>query len=99
MTKKIITVFGATGKQGGPVVQIFLHDPKLKDEWAVRGVTRNVESESAKKLTAQGVDVVSVCSPLPATLSISLSLSFSKGVFIKRKQYDLVHQLTWETHI
>lgn len=72
MTKKIITVFGATGKQGGPVVQIFLHDPKLKDEWAVRGVTRNAGSEAAKKLTAQGVDMISVCS-LPPALSHSPS--------------------------
>lgn len=60
-SKKIITVFGATGNQGGSVVQIFLNDPKLKDKWAVRGVSRNVESGSAKELTALGVDMVSVC--------------------------------------
>jgi len=58
--KKLITVFGATGNQGGSVVQTFLHDAKLKTEWAVRGVTRDVSKESSKKLAAQGVDVVSV---------------------------------------
>lgn len=58
--KKIITVFGATGNQGGAVVQIFLHDAKLKNEWTVRGVSRNVDSDSSQKLAAQGVEMVSV---------------------------------------
>lgn len=86
MTKKIITVFGATGKQGGPVVQTFLRDPKLKDEWAVRGVTRNVEGAAAKKLAAQGVDIVTVCSPPPTRPP--LTLSPSKKACVKREQYD-----------
>jgi len=55
---KIITVFGATGNQGGSVVDIFLNDPKLK-EWRVRGVTRDVTKDSSKKLAAKGVEVVS----------------------------------------
>jgi uncharacterized protein YbjT (DUF2867 family) len=58
--KKIITVFGATGKQGGSIVHTFLTDPKLKDAWAVRGVSRSVEGDGAKKLSAQGVEVVAV---------------------------------------
>ncbi|KAL2755048.1 hypothetical protein ACRALDRAFT_1077177 [Sodiomyces alcalophilus JCM 7366] len=58
MSKKIITVFGATGKQGGSVADIFLNDPKLKDDWAVRGVTRNTSSDRAKALASKGVEVV-----------------------------------------
>jgi uncharacterized protein YbjT (DUF2867 family) len=58
--KKIITVFGATGNQGGGVVDTFLNDPKLKNEWTVRGVTRDVNKDSSKKLAAKGVEVVSV---------------------------------------
>lgn len=58
--KKLLTVFGATGNQGGSVVQIFLNDPKLKHEWSVRGVSRNADSDSSKSLTAQGVEMVSV---------------------------------------
>jgi uncharacterized protein YbjT (DUF2867 family) len=58
--KKIITVFGATGNQGGAVVETFLNDPTLKKDWAVRGVTRDVTKESSKKLAAKGVEVVSV---------------------------------------
>lgn len=60
MSKKIITVFGATGAQGGSVVNIFLNDPKLKAEWAVRGVTRDTTKDSSKALASKGVEVVSV---------------------------------------
>lgn len=58
--KKIITVFGATGNQGGGVVDAFLNDSKLKNDWAARGITRDVNKESSKKLAAQGVEVVTV---------------------------------------
>lgn len=57
--KKIITVFGATGAQGGSVADIFLHDHKLSSEWLVRGVTRDIQKEKAKHLAAQGAEVVS----------------------------------------
>jgi len=57
--KKLITVFGATGSQGGAVVATFLNDPKLKPSWGVRAVTRDTTKESAKKLQSQGAEVVS----------------------------------------
>ncbi|TGJ88311.1 hypothetical protein E0Z10_g493 [Xylaria hypoxylon] len=56
--KRIITVFGATGNQGGAIVKHFLSDPKLNDAWIVRGVTRDVSKDSAKKLASQGAEVV-----------------------------------------
>ncbi|KAK2060309.1 NmrA-like family protein [Colletotrichum caudatum] len=58
MSKKIITVFGATGAQGGSVVSIFLSDPKLSKDWQVRGVTRDASKDSSKALAAKGVEVV-----------------------------------------
>jgi len=51
---KIVTVIGATGVQGGSVVQALLSTK----EFTVRGITRNRESDKAKALLAQGVDVV-----------------------------------------
>lgn len=62
MSKNIITIFGSTGNQGGAVVQMFLNDPKLKSQWAVRGVTRDVSKASSKELAKQGVEVVAVSS-------------------------------------
>ncbi|GBG64999.1 hypothetical protein CBR_g48748 [Chara braunii] len=52
--KHIVVVFGATGAQGGSVVKHLLEDGK----YAVRGVTRNVESAKSKKLAAMGVEMV-----------------------------------------
>lgn len=57
--KKIIAVIGATGGQGGSVVQTILADPKLSG-WAVRGITRDVSKGSSEKLASQGVELVAV---------------------------------------
>lgn len=51
---KIIAVTGATGSQGGGVVNVMRKTPG----WTVRAVTRNPTSEAAKKLAAAGVEVV-----------------------------------------
>lgn len=51
---KIIAVTGATGSQGGGVVNVMRKTPG----WSVRAVTRNPTSEAAKKLAAAGVEVV-----------------------------------------
>ncbi|TPX15520.1 uncharacterized protein E0L32_004500 [Thyridium curvatum] len=72
-SKKIITVFGATGQQGGSVAQIFLNDPKLKNDWTVRGVSRNANGESAKKLISQGAEVVTGDSNDKASLEKAMS--------------------------
>jgi uncharacterized protein YbjT (DUF2867 family) len=55
--KKIITIFGATGAQGGGVAHAILQDPN--SEFAVRAVTRNPGSDKAKELTSIGAEVVS----------------------------------------
>ena len=55
--KKIITVFGATGAQGGGLAHAILNDKN--SEFAVRAVTRNPQSDKAKELAALGAEVVS----------------------------------------
>ena len=52
-TKKFVLVTGATGQQGGSVVQAL-----LKRGHRVRGLTRNTDSAKAKALASQGVEVV-----------------------------------------
>ena len=55
MTKKIITVFGATGAQGGGLAHAILAD---KDsEFALRAVTRKPDSDAAKALAAAGAQI------------------------------------------
>lgn len=51
---KLLTVVGATGTQGGSVITAALNE----GTWKIRGITRNVNSNAAKALTAQGVEMV-----------------------------------------
>ncbi|KAJ4155639.1 hypothetical protein LMH87_000875 [Akanthomyces muscarius] len=55
-TTKLVTVFGATGLQGGSVIRSLISN---KDrEFSVRGITRNPDSEKSKALAALGVEMV-----------------------------------------
>lgn len=56
--RRLLTVFGATGNQGGSVIQKFLQHPRLKTQFSLRAVTRNADSDKAKALAAKGVEVV-----------------------------------------
>ena len=59
MTKnKIIAVLGATGAQGGGLVRAILNDDS--EEFKVRALTRDVNSDKAKSLAEQGAEVVAV---------------------------------------
>ena len=55
-SKKIITIFGATGAQGGGLAHAILQDKN--SEFAVRAVTRDVNSDKAKELAQLGAEVV-----------------------------------------
>lgn len=71
---KIITVFGATGNQGGSVIRSLLADPVLAKEYKIRGITRDVTKEAAKKLSSQGVEMITVISMLKGK-SIDMKLT------------------------
>ena len=55
-TKKIITIFGATGAQGGGLARSILADPN--GPFAVRAVTRDLNSDAARALAVAGAEVV-----------------------------------------
>src|SRR5690348_1908381 len=54
--KKIIAVVGATGAQGGGLARAILADPH--GGFAVRALTRDLNSEKAKALARRGAEVV-----------------------------------------
>ncbi|UKZ74458.1 hypothetical protein TrVFT333_002127 [Trichoderma virens FT-333] len=54
MSPKTVVVVGATGLQGGSVVEEFL---KYPNEYRIKGLTRDVSKPAALKLAAKGVDV------------------------------------------
>jgi uncharacterized protein YbjT (DUF2867 family) len=56
MEKKIIAVAGATGAQGGGLTRAILADPS--GGFAVRALTRDVNSDKAKALAKSGAEVV-----------------------------------------
>ncbi|KAI9170611.1 NmrA-like family domain-containing protein [Paramyrothecium foliicola] len=54
MARKLITILGITGTQGGSVATRFLNHA----DWRVRGVTRNPASEKAKIWAGKGIEIV-----------------------------------------
>lgn len=47
---KILAVFGATGRQGGSLIDYVLKDPELSEMYKIRAITRDVNSEKSKQL-------------------------------------------------
>ncbi|OAP55331.1 hypothetical protein AYL99_10304 [Fonsecaea erecta] len=58
-TKKLLVVFGATGKQGGSVIKSVLGDPKTAAIFSIRAITRDPSKPAAQKLTKMGCECVS----------------------------------------
>lgn len=56
--KKVFVVFGATGNQGGSVINSVLNDPSAAKEFRLRGITRDPSKPNAQALAARGVECV-----------------------------------------
>ena len=54
---KLLVVFGATGQQGGSVINYVLNDPELSKKYKIRAITRDANSDKAKQLKEK-VEVV-----------------------------------------
>jgi uncharacterized protein YbjT (DUF2867 family) len=72
--KKIIAVVGATGAQGGGLARAILAD--RSGAFGVRAITRDVNSEKARALAAQGADVVAANLDDPPTLDKAFDGAF-----------------------
>ncbi|KAI9216103.1 NmrA-like domain-containing protein, partial [Blastocladiella britannica] len=68
MSLPIIAIVGATGTQGGSVVNALLSD-EFKTRWAVRALTRNPDSDAAKALVARGATVAKIDLNDPSTIA------------------------------
>jgi len=58
MAKKVLAVFGATGQQGGSVIDFVLNDAELSAQYSLRAITRDVNSAKATALKHKGVEEV-----------------------------------------
>jgi uncharacterized protein YbjT (DUF2867 family) len=69
MKQELITVFGATGRQGGGVVRALL----ARGGWRVRAVTRRPGSNATRSLAALGAEVCGADIDHPETLAAAFS--------------------------
>lgn len=81
LSSKIVTVFGATGAQGGSVVRAL-----TGSEYKVRAVTRNTGSDNAKKLADQGHEVISA--NLDDVDSLKLAFEGAHGAFVVTNYWE-----------
>jgi len=75
--KKLITVVGGTGAQGGGLVRAILNDKN--SPFRVRALTRDPKSEKAKALAAQGAEVMAA--NVDDLESLKKAFAGSYGVF------------------
>ncbi|WP_406864486.1 NmrA/HSCARG family protein [Streptomyces sp. HUAS MG47] len=73
-TKKIIAVFGATGRQGGGLARAILADPE--SEFAVRAITRHPESGPARELERHGAEIVRADMDDPPSLKAAFAHTY-----------------------
>ena len=83
---RLITVFGATGQQGGAVARAL-----LTSGFAVRAVTRNPDSEKALALEKAGA--VLFKGDLADRSTIDGAVAGSYGVFLVTDYFSIFHQL------
>jgi uncharacterized protein YbjT (DUF2867 family) len=74
---RIITVFGATGAQGGGLARAILSDPQQR--FRLRAVTRKPDSAAARALAGQGAEVV--VADLDDAASVRRALVGAHGAF------------------
>jgi uncharacterized protein YbjT (DUF2867 family) len=79
---RVIVVFGATGAQGGSVVRAMKDDKRF----LLKAVTRNPDSDKAKALAEQGVDVIKA--DLDDAESIKQALSGAYGAFLVTNYWE-----------
>ncbi len=77
MTKKLITVIGATGAQGGGLARAILAEPG--GEFSVRAVTRKADSVAARALASAGAEIAIADLDDPA--SVQRAMAGAHGAF------------------
>lgn len=78
-SRKLLTIFGATGNQGGSVIDAVLDRPELQQKYSLRGITRDPASGKSKALSDKGVEMVKA--NLDDVESLKTAVKGSYGVF------------------
>ena len=83
---KVITVFGATGGQGGGVICALLKAIARGEDYAVRAVTRNPDGPKAQDLKSKGCEVVRC--DMDDSVSVEEAVKGSYGVFLVTNYWE-----------
>ena len=83
---KVITVFGATGGQGGGVVSALLKATARGEDYAVRAVTRNPDGPKGQDLKSKGCEVVKC--DMDDRASVEKAVKGSYGVFLVTNYFE-----------
>ncbi|MEV6704769.1 NmrA/HSCARG family protein [Micromonospora wenchangensis] len=87
-----IAVFGATGQQGGAVV-----DALLDHRAQVRALVRNPQSDRAQALAARGVELAATRADDPASLAAALATV--EGFYFMTPEANSLEEVEAEVHI
>jgi len=98
---KVITVYGATGAQGGAVVRSLVQNKTFR----VRAITRNPSSKTAQELEALGAELVQADGWKKDTIKTAVANSWA--VFVNTNSDDPVGrpfqeiqgQVDWSSHL
>ncbi|KXT17168.1 hypothetical protein AC579_316 [Pseudocercospora musae] len=77
--KKTLLIFGATGNQGGSIIDLVLKRPDLSSKYALRGITRDPNSPKSESLSKQGVEMAKA--DLDDISSLKTAMEGVYGVF------------------
>ncbi|KAK3723033.1 hypothetical protein LTR37_002179 [Vermiconidia calcicola] len=77
---KLLTVFGASGNQGGSVVRAVLKDPVLSKEFQIRAITRDSFKAPIVQFAEKGVEIVNA--DMSSTESIARAVKDVHTVFL-----------------
>ncbi|KAI4140705.1 MAG: hypothetical protein LQ340_007813 [Diploschistes diacapsis] len=79
MSKKLLTIFGATGNQGGSIISVLLSHKTLSNKYSIRAITRDTSKPAAQDLKSKGCEVVAADLSSPSSLDAAVAGSY--GVF------------------
>ena len=85
---KLITVFGATGNQGGSVVSAVLDHPEYSKKYKIRAITRDPSKPSAQALAEKGAETIRADLSDPSSLEAAVAGSYA--VFAVTNYWELM---------
>src|ERR1700742_5198717 len=92
MSQKLITVFGATGNQGGSTASAIFNNSSLASKYKVRAITRDTSKPAAQALASKGAELAKA--DINDVESVKAAVSGSYGVFAVTNYWESMSKET-----